>query len=127
MKTNPESPSAKRPGEITSFTVLGARLTWVALGPLAFAALAAGIVYRGQGWFTGLDALFGVVVGLMILGRWVEQRSGVATTVTGEPATVAQCKRYVALLLLVAAATWIVANLLGNHVLTRDSHLLSAI
>ena len=105
------------PGEIRSLPVLGARLTWIIFGPIAAAALLVQIVSRGTGWFTGLDAAFGVVVGLMILGRWVEQRSGCATTSTGEPATLEQCKHYTALVLLGAAAAWVVANALGNHLL----------
>jgi len=117
MKTNVPSPSQDNAGGITSLSVLGARLTWVILGPIALALLAVGIVQRGNGWLTGLDGLFGLVVGLMILGRWVEQRSGAATTLTGQPATLDQCKRYTVILLVVAAVTWITANIIGNHIL----------
>lgn len=92
MTPNPESASPK-PGEITSFAVLGARLTWILVGPLALLGIIYGIVSGGTGWLTGLDAGFAVVVGLMLLGRWVEQRSGTATTLTGEPATPEQLKR----------------------------------
>jgi hypothetical protein len=79
--------------------------------------LVVGIIQRGNGWLTGLDGLFGLVVGLMVVGRWVEQRSGAATTLTGKPATLHQCKRYTAVLLGVAATSWIVANVIGNHLL----------
>jgi divalent metal cation (Fe/Co/Zn/Cd) transporter len=115
MKSNPES-APVQPREITSFGVLGARLTWVIAGPLAALAIALGIVTSGGGWLTGLDAAFGVVVGLMLLGRWVEHRSGAATAVTGEPATPEQFKRYMTLMPLLAAAVWIVANVVGNYV-----------
>jgi divalent metal cation (Fe/Co/Zn/Cd) transporter len=117
MKTNVPSPSQDNAGGITSLSVLGARLTWVILGPIAFVLLVVGIVQRGNGWLTGLDGLFGLVVGLMILGRWVEQRSGAATTLTGNPATLQQCKRYIAILSGVAVVTWTAANILGNHIL----------
>lgn len=113
--TNDVEPSdGKKPGEITSFGVLGARLTWLAVGPIALLGIAWGIVTRGKSWFTGLDVAFAAVVGLMILGRWVEQRSGAATTLTGEAATLRQCKRYAAVLLVVAAVVWVAANLLGK-------------
>ena len=117
MKTNLQSPSQDNAGGIASVSVLGARITWVLLGPISLALLVVGIVQRGNGWLTGLDGLFGLVVGLMILGRWVEQRSGAATTLTGEPATLQQCKRYTVILLVVAAVSWITANILGNHIL----------
>jgi len=117
MKTHMESGAERKPGEINSVAVLGARLTWVMLGPAALLLITWGIVSRGSGWLTVLDAAFGVVVGLMVLGRWVEQRSGVATTVTGEPATPEHLKRYMTILIPATAAAWIIANVLGNHVL----------
>jgi hypothetical protein len=112
-------PAAVEPhaGEIRSFPVLGARLTWIMLGPMAALVILVNIASRQTGWLTGLDAAFGAVVGLMILGRWVEQRSGCATTSTGEPATLEQCKRYTVLVLLGGAAAWAAANVLGNHLL----------
>jgi hypothetical protein len=117
MNTNLESADQNASKPISSLSVLGARLAWVVLGPLALVGITWGIVSRGTGWFTGLDAAFGVVVGLMLLGRWVEHRSGTGTTLTGEPATPEQFKRYMTLLPPLAVAVWIIANVLGNHVL----------
>jgi hypothetical protein len=97
--------------------VLGARLTWIMLGPLALLGITWGIVSQGTGWFTGLDAAFGIVVVLMLLGRWVEHRSGTGTTLTGEPTTPEQFKRYITVLPPLAVAGWIVANVVGNYVL----------
>lgn len=91
-------------------------MTWVTVGPVAVILLFVLIIANGSGWFTFLDASFGIVVGLMLLGRWIEQRSGAATTPTGEPATHEQFLRYMKGLPLVAAGLWVVANLLGNHV-----------
>ena len=114
---NPDSTPAK-PGEISSFWVLGARLTWIFVGPVALLGITYGIVSGGTGWLTGFDLAFVVVAGLMLLGRWTEQRSGSAMTVTGEPTTPEQLKRYVTILIPVVAAVWIIANVVGNHVLT---------
>ena len=117
MNTNLESAGQNASKPISSLAVLGARLTWILLGPLALLGITWGIVSQGTGWFTGLDAAFGVVVGLMLLGRWVEHRSGSATTLAGDPATPEQFKRYMALLPPLAAGVWIVANVVGNYVL----------
>jgi divalent metal cation (Fe/Co/Zn/Cd) transporter len=87
------------------------------LGPVVLLCTTWGILSQHTGWFTRLDAVFAVAVGLMVLGRWVEQRSGTATTLTGKPATLEQCKRYTAILLSSAAVVWVVANLIGNHLL----------
>jgi divalent metal cation (Fe/Co/Zn/Cd) transporter len=117
MKTDDQPSKEGRPAPITSFGVLGARLTWTALGPLALLATIWGIASARRGWLTVLDAAFAAIVGLMILARWVEQRSGSATTMTGAPATVAQCKRYTLLLVVIAGVAWIAAKLLGSYVL----------
>jgi hypothetical protein len=117
MNTNVESASQNASKPISSLAVLGARLTWILLGPLALLGITWGIVSKGTGWLTGLDAAFGIVVGLMLLGRWVEHRSGSATALTGEPATPEQFKRYMTFLPPLAVAVWIIANVVGNHVL----------
>jgi hypothetical protein len=117
MKSHTDSSGAPTPGQINSFSVLIARLTWVILGPIALLLTTWGIVASGTGWFTGLDAFFGVVAGLMLFGRWVEHRSGAATTLQGEPATDAEFRWYMTVLPPLVACLWIVANILGNHVL----------
>lgn len=119
MNTNLESstPDTPKPGEIRSFTVLGARVTWILAGPLALLGITYGIVSSGTGWQTDLDVAFGIVLGLMLLGRWVEHRSGAATTLTGEPATPEQFRHFATLLPPLAAAVWVIANIVGNHVL----------
>jgi hypothetical protein len=116
MNTKLESADQTTSKPISSLAVLGARLTWIMLGPLALLGIIWGIVSQGTGWFTRLDAAFAVTVGLMVLGRWVEQRSGTGTTLTGEPTTPEQVKRYITRLPPLAAAVWIIANVVGNHV-----------
>jgi len=117
MTSKSKGENQGQPGQIASLWVLGARLTWVLLGPFALLLISAGIVSRGTGWATALNVCFGVVVGLMLFGRWVEQRSGGATTTKGEPSSLEDCKRYTIVLLIVAASLWVGANLLGNHIL----------
>jgi hypothetical protein len=116
MSTELNSGSPK-PGEITSLAVLGARLTWSFAGPTAMLALIYGIVSQGNGWLTRLDGAFMIVLGLMVLGRWVDQRSGTSTTLTDKPSTSDHFKRYVVILLPAAVAAWALANVVGNHVL----------
>jgi hypothetical protein len=118
MPTNPKTPNDGL--AITSFMVLLGRLVWIVLGPLAASLTAVGIVTAGTGWLTTLDLAYCIVVTLMVCGRWVEHQSGQATTSYGEPATWQHFRRYVIVLLPAAAAHWIVANVLGNHLLTGD-------
>jgi hypothetical protein len=102
---------------ISSFTVVVARVTWFFLGPAALLLLAAKILGAGSGWFTLLDALFFVVLGIIIGARWFEQKSGHGTTTEGKPSTWVDVQRYSVRLTVVAVAIWIVCNLFGNHIL----------
>lgn len=118
MSTHPSSQGQTDPRPIGSVWVLLARMAWFLLGPVAAALLTYGIIHNGNGWLTGWDAAFACVIAVMVLGRWVELRSGVATTVSGAPATPAHFTRYVRGLLPVAAGVWLAANVLGNHVMS---------
>jgi hypothetical protein len=95
--------------------VLFARLTWMLLGPLALCLLCLSIVTIGRGWLTGADVAFFAVLLAMLLGRWLEFRSGQAETATGEPMTKSELLRYLILAPALALGVWVVANLLGNH------------
>jgi len=87
---------------------------WLFLGPLVLLLLLLGILQTGSGWFTGLDFAVLVVTGVMLLSRWAEQRSGQAVTVSGEPSTWSDFRRYAVLLPVVMAVAWVMANALGN-------------
>lgn len=114
---SPEDGSSGAPQEITSVSLLLARLTWALAGPLALLGIAYGILSSGSGWLTGLDIAFAVVVGLMLLSRWLERRAGTLTTLSGQRARPDKHRRYTLGLVLVAALVWVGTNLVGNHVL----------
>jgi hypothetical protein len=109
-------PKRDVPG-ISSVSVLFGRLMWFMIGPGILFGIAYAIVTQGTGWLTGLDASFFAIVVLMVWGRGLEQRSGVATTAEGKPANWDHFRRYIRFLLPIAAAVWITANALGNHIL----------
>jgi len=119
MKSHTDSTRDHAPTPISSLSVFAARLAWICIGPIVLVFTTYAIVAKGTGWLTRLDAFFGIVVGLMLLGRRVEHRSGSATTAMGEAATDAHFRRYMVGLPLVAAGIWIVANVLGNEVFGR--------
>lgn len=117
MHPNPDPTVPSQPAPITSFWVLGARVTWLFFGPIVLLGVTYGIVSAGAGWLTGFDLAFAIVAALMLFGRWVDQRAGSATTATGEPATAADFRRYLAIAVPLIAAVWLAANFVGNHVL----------
>jgi hypothetical protein len=110
---NPKDPTAT-----TSFSLVIVHLVWLFLGPFALGLMLLGIMQSGSGWWTGLDLALLFVVAAMICARWIDQRSGQATTVYGEPSTWVDFRRYALTLPALAGAAWIVANVIGNHVLT---------
>lgn len=116
MEMNSQPGTEVRAGEVSSGVALLGRLMWMILGPILALFITYGVVTHG-GWFTPRDAAFAIIVAMMVGGRWVEQRSGSALTATGKPATVEHFRRYVRVLLPLAAGVWVVANVLGNHVL----------
>ncbi len=102
----------------TSLGVVGVHLLWLFVGPIAMGGLLLNIAQSGTGWLTGLDLGLLAVVVVMLCARWLDQRSGQATTVYGEASTWADVRRYALLMPIVAVGAWIVANVIGNHLLT---------
>ncbi len=117
METNARSDNETRVREISSGTVLLGRVMWMMIGPAALLGIIYAITANGSGWFRTADAAYGAVVALMIWGRWIEQRSGAATTASGEAATAQHFRRYVRTLLPLAVGVWVAANVVGKHFL----------
>lgn len=113
--STPDSEQPTQAGEVTSLGTLFWRLTWFILGPVILLALAYAIATRGGGWLTVLDIAFVLVAAAVIGARWMELRTGTATTATGEPATPSQVRRYSQVMALVAAGVWVASNVYGNH------------
>ena len=95
------------------------RLFWMMVGPMALVMTTYFIVTSGNGWTTPADLIFFIILGGMILGRWLEFHGGSPETQTGERATAADLRRYILMVVIAGPAVWIVANILGNYVLRR--------
>ena len=91
------------------------RLSWMIVGPFALAIVALSIAERRDGWFALLDLIYFLILGGMLLGRWLEYRYSEPLTATGEPATVADLRRYALALGLLGLGAWVAANLVGNQ------------
>ena len=113
--TAPPGPVTSRGPTVSSVPILVAHCTWYLLGPLFLFLILLAIVRAGTGWATALDFVFFIGVAVAVFCRWVEQRSGQAVTMSGEPSTWEDFRRYAIRFPLLAVALWIVANVLGNH------------
>jgi hypothetical protein len=96
--------------------VLG-RLFWMMIGPLFLGISAYYIVTAGTGWATAADLMYFLVLGGMILGRWLEFRGGNPRNSTGEPCAPGDLRRYVVLTIVIGVAVWVLTNAIGNHLL----------
>ena len=116
-----ETPVQKRDPEqlVTRFGVLFAHVVWFFLGPLTLLMILFGIVNVGSGWATVLDAVFFLLVVLIIGCRWIDQRSGQGTTDSGEPSTWDDFRRYALFAPIIAGVAWITANVLGNYCINQ--------
>lgn len=99
----------------TPLYVLFSRVFWMMLGPLLITVALFNIVMGGNGWFTLADIVFLVLLGGIVLSRWLEFQGGNPQTADGQPATPAQLHRYMLIATIVGLSVWIVANFLGNH------------
>lgn len=103
----------------TSSAAFFGRIFWMIAGPMFLLVFALNIAQRNSGWFTSLDLGYFLILGGMLLGRWLEFRTGNALTGMGEPVTPADFRRYLVATPLVGLALWVLANLIGNHWLGR--------
>jgi hypothetical protein len=84
-------------------------------GPAAMLILIIMILETGDGWFAAPSTAFLIVLGITILARCMDFRSGNPQTVTGGPATTGHLDRYVPAALVLGLAVWAAANLIGNR------------
>ena len=108
---NPSPPSSELPAV--------ARVFWMMIGPAILVLLTLAVGSKGSGWSTPQDLAFLIVLTAVIFARWFEFRAGNPKTTTGDPATPDDLRRYVIGASAIGLGVWIVANLIGNHWLTR--------
>lgn len=107
----------ERPAPNATLAPLG-RIAWTILGPMVLLVITLLIVLKSSGWITVVDVAFFAVLGLCLLGRWLEFRGRNPQTAYGEPATAAHLRRYLLVAPILGLSIWILANILGNHVVT---------
>ncbi len=91
------------------------RVYWLMIGPMLLLLLAFHIARTGNGWFTTADYIFGGMLVVLPLARWLEFRGGHPKTNTGEPASESDLQQYFIAAPLVGIAIWVLANLVGNY------------
>ncbi|MBN2581201.1 MAG: hypothetical protein JXB10_19625 [Pirellulales bacterium] len=100
-----------------SFTALGAHLTWLLIGPALLFVLLYSNATEDASWWSWIDIGFFLVLGWIIVARWVDQRSGQSTTADGSPSTWQDFRHFVKVVFPSALILWAVTNVLGNYFL----------
>jgi hypothetical protein len=86
-------------------------------GPFVLMVSAGMLALRGKG-FSSLDGVYFGTLGAMLLGRWIEFRSGQALTAEGEPATPGCLRRYFMGAITLVAVIWIAVHIAANFTAT---------
>jgi hypothetical protein len=105
-------PQPDRMPEQTSPGAAFGRLTWMLLGPFALFLSALALV--GRGFLSFASVAYLAILGAMLLGRWVEFRSGGARTADGRPATPGHLRRYLFWTTIIGLTIWVAAGLIRN-------------
>lgn len=103
----------------SSMSLLVARTWWIMFGPLFLFVFLVSIIAKGGGWTTPADLAYGIGLVGMILARWYEFSKGDPRSSTGEPSTRSELYRYSVIVLATGTAVWMLANLIGNHLIAR--------
>ncbi len=102
---------------VSSLKILVVHLFWMLLGPaLLFAILYVNTTEDGR-WFSGTDATFFIILSLVVLARWLDQRSGQCTLTDGQISTWKDYKRFVYVFVPSALSVWAATNFIGNHLI----------
>jgi hypothetical protein len=114
----PETHQAEPAGTTPFVAVLG-RLTWMLFGPIVLFLITFSLVGKSHSFIGIVDGAYFGALGAVLLGRWVEFRSGAALTAAGEPATAADLRRYLRWAGSIGLAVWVAAKLGGAIWLSR--------
>lgn len=94
----------------SSIVGLALRVFWMFLGNLGLAACLLSIIQKPSSAIWWRDAVYGVLVLLLVGSRYVEVRFYQGTTAYGEQATLAHWRRYTLWLCVGAGVAWAAAH-----------------
>lgn len=103
---HPPEPQDK-PEVVTRFSVLATHVGWFLAGPIGMILALWGLLHSEHTGIGRLDLLFVSLAAMTLSCRWLEQRSGQATTSEGRPATEDDFRSYARVFPIVAAAAWL--------------------
>jgi hypothetical protein len=94
------------------------RFFWMLLGDVIL-LISAIFIFQGKDWkFHTADVFFLGITAALILARYLDIKFYNGLTASGEPASMANFRKYAGVLLLFSAAIWILAHIL-NYLMAK--------
>jgi hypothetical protein len=102
---------------VNSLYVLVVHVFWMLLGPALLFAILYGNTTEDKSWFSGTDMAFFSILALVVLARWVDQRSGQCTLTDGQISTWKDFRRFIYVFVPSTLLIWAATNIIGNYFL----------
>ena len=90
------------------------RIFWMIIGNAILLSCAYGIVQHRSSPLSVADAFYWAIVGSLLAARYVDIRYLYGLTVEGDPASMADWRRYAVFLVLVATGLWIAVHAVAH-------------
>lgn len=111
MSNDSNSSSSDR--RVTPPHVVLPRLVWFFFGPVGLMFSALALLSGKGGWIALPSIIYLVILGAMVGGRYLEQKSGSGLNAEGQPATWDDFRKYVRTVIPALFGVWIVLNVIG--------------
>jgi hypothetical protein len=102
---------------VSSLKVLLVHIFWMILGPAILFAVLYVNTTEDKSWISGTDLMYFIILGFVVLARWVDQRSGQCTLTDGQVSTWDDFRRFVRVFVPSALVIWVVTNVIGNYLI----------
>jgi uncharacterized protein YhhL (DUF1145 family) len=102
-----------------SLLSLLARLFWMVFGNMTLFILTVFILLNQGKMFNAADVVFGVIVALLVLTRYIDIKLLGGFTVTDKPASMADWRKYTIFLLIGSTAVWVLSHAINYLFVTR--------
>jgi hypothetical protein len=115
MNETHNAPTPLQP--MSSFRVLVAHLFWMLLGPALLFAILYANTTEDKSWFSITDLIYFIMLGMIVLARWADQRSGQCMLTDGQASTWKDFRRFVYVFVPSAFVIWAATNVIGNYLI----------
>ena len=90
------------------------RIFWMIIGNVILLSCAYGIIQHRSSLLSIADAFYWAIVGSLLAARYVDIRYLYGLTAEGDPASMADWRRYAVFLVLVATGLWLVVHAIAH-------------